>query len=131
MIAGGASRGRELPETIFQRCGGFAVVREIVSAFYRRMLESRALGAYFAGIDIPRLIDHQTMFVTQIMGGPADLPDRQLVRAHAGLGITPEEFDEMVGLLRITLEEHDLAPADVAAVLGEVQRRRQLIVAPS
>ena len=123
------AEGATVDEPIFVRCGGFAVVRRIVSAFYGRMFESRALAGYFAQIDVPRLIDHQTQFVTQIMGGPAQLPDRQLERAHAGLGITTEEFDEMVALLRVTLEEAELTPADVAAVLDEVRRRRHLIVA--
>jgi hemoglobin len=120
-----------LDETIFQRCGGFAVVRRIVSAFYGRMLASPRLSTYFAAIEIPRLIDHQTQFVTQAMGGPAQLPDRQLARAHADLGISAEEFAEMVELLRGTLEEAGLPPQDIAEVVGQVRRREHLIVAPS
>lgn len=118
-----------MEKPLFERHGGFAAVRRIVSAFYERMLESRRLAPYFAQADIRRLIDHQTRFITQVMGGPASLPDRQLERAHAGLGVTAAEFAEMVELLRVTLEEAGLTPADVEQVLHEVRRRERLIVA--
>lgn len=120
-----------MEKPLFERHGGFAAVRRIVSAFYERMLESRRLAPYFAQTDIRRLIDHQTRFITQVMGGPASLPDRQLERAHAGLGVTTAEFAEMVELLRLTLDEAGLAPADIEQVLGEVRRRERLIVAPA
>jgi hemoglobin len=118
-------------EPLFERYGGFAAVRLIVSAFYERMLQSRGLAPYFAQTDIRRLIDHQTRFITQVMGGPSGFTDRQLERAHAGLGVTPTEFAEMVELLRATLAEAGLATVDVAHVLAEVRRREHLIVAPT
>jgi hemoglobin len=120
--------GARVEGSIFARYGGFVAIRRIVSAFYARMLQSPALAPHFAGVDMRRLIDHQTKFVTQVMGGPATFPDRQIERAHAGLGITAGEFAEMVGLLRATLEEAALAPVDVEQVLDEVRRREPLIV---
>jgi hemoglobin len=40
--------------------GGFAKVRLLVSEFYDRVLDSDTLAPYFDGIDMRRLIDHQT-----------------------------------------------------------------------
>ncbi len=114
---------------LFERYGGFGAVRQIVSAFYERMLQSRGLAPYFDQVDIRRLIDHQTKFITCVMGGPASFTDRQLERAHVALGITAAEFAEMLELLQATLEEAALEPADVDLVLGEVRRREHLIVA--
>lgn len=50
--------------TVFERCGGFAAVRKVLSAFYDKMLDSEALKGYFDGVDMRRLIDHQTKFVS-------------------------------------------------------------------
>jgi hemoglobin len=115
--------------TIFERCGGFATVRRIVSDFYDRVLASENLQGYFAGIDMPRLVDHQTKFMTAIMGGPAKFTDQQLERAHARLGVRAGDYAELVGLLVETLEEHGLPAEDVRAVEAALEARRTLIVA--
>jgi hemoglobin len=97
----------------FQRLGGFARVRLLVSDFYEKVLASQRLGVYFAGIDMRRLIDHQTKFISALMGGPVSYTDEQIARAHARLGITPADFEEMAELFRETLEDFELERADV------------------
>jgi hemoglobin len=46
-------------------------------AFYDRVLNSDVIGAYFDDIDMRQLIDHQTKFISQGMGGPATSPGRR------------------------------------------------------
>ena len=115
--------------TLFERCGGFSCVRGIVTGFYRRMLDSPRLGRYFASLNMRRLIEHQTKFITYVMGGPATYADAQLARSHQGLGISAAEFAEMLELLRATLEEAGLEGADLDQVLNGVRQRERLIVA--
>lgn len=117
-----------MPSSLFERYGGFASVRRIVSAFYRRMLDAPALGRHFANVDMPALIDHQTKFIAMVTGGPAKVPDEALRRAHAHLGISAAEFAETARLLQETLEEFDVAPADVSTIMAEVGKRESLIV---
>lgn len=114
--------------SIFERCGGFATVRKVISTFYDKVLDSPRLSHHFASVDMRALIDHQTKFVTSIMGGPASFPDAQIQRAHARLGITRAEFRELVELMVGTLAEHGLAEADLAHVRQELDRREPLIV---
>lgn len=108
--------------TLFESLGGFARVRLIVSDFYEKVLDSEILGPYFQQVDMRRLIDHQTKFISAIMGGPAAFTDEQIARAHARLDITPAAFAEMAALLRETLEDFGVPDADVerlhAHVLG-------------
>ena len=99
--------------SLFERVGGFAKVRLIVSEFYDRLFDSDQLRPYFEDIDVPRLIDHQTKFVSALMGGPAAFTNDHLSRAHGRLGITSEEYDEMAELFRETLEDFDVPEADV------------------
>ena len=50
--------------TMFEKYGGFAKVSRIVSSFYDKALDSPILAPYFTGVDMRRLIDHQTKFAS-------------------------------------------------------------------
>jgi hemoglobin len=116
-------------KTTFERLGGFARVRLIVSDFYEKVLESPRLARHFAHTDMRRLIDHQTKFMAAIMGGPAAYSDEQMARAHLRLGITGEEFDELAELLRETLEDVEVPERDIERLCAEVMGMRRLVVA--
>lgn len=115
--------------TIFERYGGFATIRKVVSAFYDRVLASPQLGHHFEGVDMRGLIAHQTQFISFVTGGPGtSYTDEALLRVHAPLHITSEEFDEMRMLLRETLEDQGFSDADVATVDAAVTQRRDAVV---
>lgn len=115
--------------TIFERNGGFAVIRKVVSAFYDRVLASPDLGRHFVGVDMRGLINHQTQFISFVTGGPGtSYTDDALLRVHAPLHITVAEFEEMRMLLRETLEDHGFSDADVQAVDAAVAARRDAVV---
>lgn len=116
--------------TIFDRNGGFATVRRVVSDFYEKVLDSPVIAHHFEHVDMRRLIDHQARFVSSVMGGPASYTDEHLRRVHARFTITTEEFREMVSLLEEALEDHDFSDADIGEVLAAVRRREGVIVQP-
>lgn len=115
--------------TIFERCGGFARVRKIVSGFYDKALASPVLSPYFADTDMRALIDHQSQFIAQVMGGPVHYSPDQLERAHSRLGIDGAAFAEAAELLEEALEDAGVEPDDAAAVMAEVRRLERVIVA--
>lgn len=117
-----------MPQTIFERYGGFSAIRKVVSGFYDKVLESPVLHRYFLDVDMARLIDHQTKFVAQVMQGPAAYTDEQLRRIHEPMGISRGEFEEMVELLCETLEDLDFERPDVDHVREEITRREPYIV---
>jgi hemoglobin len=117
-----------MAQTLFERYGGFAQVSKIVSEFYDRALESPVIGYFFAKTDMRRQIDHQTKFISSLLGGPASFTDEQLKTAHAHLAINDEAFEEMSSLLEETLEDSGFEPSDVAYVKAEITRRRHIIV---
>lgn len=117
-----------MAQTIYERAGGFAKVRKIVSDFYDKVLDSPRLQRHFEGIDMRVLIDHQTKFIASVMGGPATFTDDVLERVHKHLGITRAEFVEMTELLRETLEDFDLPEADVDEVCKQITKRERVIV---
>ncbi|MCR9086184.1 MAG: group 1 truncated hemoglobin [Rhodobacteraceae bacterium] len=112
----------------FDRLGGFATVRSIVMDFYKRALESDLIGPFFEGVDMARLVDHQSKFVASALGGPVRISDAELHAAHRHLGAGDAEFDEGKRLLGETLDATGIGPADRAMVLDAVERRRSLVV---
>lgn len=116
--------------TIFDRYGGFATIRKVVSDFYDEVLDSPALAHHFAHTDMRELIKHQTVFISYLTGGPGTAySDEVLHRIHAPLGITHAEFDELLGILRDTLEDHEFDDEDVEVISKEYRRREPFIVA--
>ena len=114
--------------TMFERYGGFGVVHQVVLSFYDKMLDSDIVGPYFDDVDMPGLVDHQTKFISQVMGGPASYTNEVLAQVHRNIGVTQEAFEEMAAILQQTLEEFDFKAEDVAAVIADIQSRRPYIV---
>lgn len=114
--------------SLYDKYGGFGSVNRVVMAFYDRLLDSDELGPYFDDIDLKGLIDHQTKFISSLLGGPASFTDDHLTRAHARLNVTEAHFDEMKLVLGETLAEHGFAPQDIETVLGVVEGKRPTVV---
>lgn len=115
--------------SVYEKYGGFAKISRVVLDFYDRLLDDDDLGPYFDDIDLGRVVDHQTKFVAALLGGPANYSDAQIRQVHRRLEITPGHFDRLKAILRDTLSDHGLAPEDVAHVVAEFERRRDLVVA--
>jgi hemoglobin len=117
-----------MKSTLFERYGGFGTVHKIVLDFYDRVLDSEVVGVYFDDIDMTALVDHQTKFISQVMGGPTSYSNEILEQVHASHRISQEAFDEMARLLEQTLLEHSFKPEDVHAVITDIRGRQSYIV---
>lgn len=105
--------------SMFDRYGGFAKIDRIVIAFYGRVLVSDVVAAYFEQADMSELIDQQTKFIAQVMGGPAsdcDEPHRKFQAAHYHDRMA---FDEITGLLRKTFADFRIEPDDVNRIMKD------------
>ncbi len=114
--------------TMFERYGGFASVSKIIMSFYDKVLDSDIAGPYFDDVDMKSLIDHQTKFIAQVMGGPAEYSNEVLQNVHAKHRIDREAYNEVTMLLKDTLQEFDVAPADINQVMAEIASRSSYII---
>jgi hemoglobin len=114
--------------SMFERYGGFTCVHKVVMAFYDKALDSDVIGPYFERADLRRLIDHQTKFISYLMGGPASYTNEHLRHVHAHLEITQGAFDEATRLLQETLEEFEFDSRDVKLLMLELISRTEFIV---
>jgi hemoglobin len=114
--------------TLFEKYGGFSTVSKIIHQFYRDVLVSPTLKPYFNGIDISRIIDHQTKFISHALGGPTEYTGRSLGVSHRHLNITKDAFEEVNDILEDTLEDVGMEEADIIVVMGIVRSTYDAIV---
>lgn len=96
--------------------------------FYEMALESDQIGDHFEDIDMPRLIDHQTKFVSSLIGGPTSFSDDRIEAVHRNLNITHADFDEMAALFGEALALHGMEDRHVKIALGAIESKRAIIV---
>ncbi|WP_066777775.1 group I truncated hemoglobin [Croceicoccus mobilis] len=113
---------------MFEKYGGFAEVRKVVSAFYDEVLDDNLLQRHFVGVNMRQLIDHQTKMISSLLGGPAHLSKEELARAHRRREITEEDYDRLCDILDETLDDAGFEDADRDAVVREVENLRSFIV---
>lgn len=126
--AGGGQGGGPMGSSLFEKYGGFSVISKIVLDLYDRLLDDDDIGPFFDDVEMARIVDHQTKFVSSLMGGPASYTDEQIHRMHARLDIANAHFDKLEALLRETLKDHGVAEEDVDVIVGAFEARRGLVV---
>ncbi len=118
-----------MSSSLYDKYGGFATVSNLVHDFYDRIGQTPELDSYFEGVNMSRLISHQTKFLCMALGGPADYTGRQLSAAHKSLSITPAHFDLVAEILQETLEDGGVEEDDINAIMGIVGSTKEDIVA--
>lgn len=96
-------------------------------ALYDKLLDDDDVGPFFDDVDMPRLIDHQTKFVSSLMGGPASFTDTHIENAHKHLTIYDAHFDRLKELVTEVLSEFNVEDEDVHSVLAAFEQRRSLL----
>ena len=114
--------------SLYDRLGQEVGIRTAVDDFYVRVVSDPRLAPFFEGIDLPRLRRHQTALLVQVTGGPVEYSGRDLAAGHAGLGITPADFDRVVDHLVATLTSLGVSAADIGEVGAALGAHRDDIV---
>lgn len=116
-----------MEKSLFEKYGGFSKVSRIVLSLYDRLLDDDDLGPFFDDVNMGKLVDHQTKFVSSLLGGPASFSDDHLVRAHAHMDIKDLHFDKLCELLTETLSEHGMKEQDIETVITAFDARRSIL----
>jgi hemoglobin len=116
-----------MEQSLFDKYGGFAKVSKIVLSLYDRLLDDDEVGPFFDEIDMTRIVDHQTKFISSLLGGPASFSDEQIQRMHQHLSISQSHFDRLRDILAATLADHGMEADDIGVVIGAFEQRRKLV----
>ena len=114
--------------SMFDRYGGFMTISKIVMSFYDKVLDSDIVGGHFENTDMRVQIDHQTKFISAVMGGPASYSNDALERIHAKITINQTHFEEILSLLTETFEDFDVEPADIDTIITDLRGRSRYII---
>ena len=115
-------------ESLFEKYGGFAKVSKIVPELYNRVLDDDDLGPFFDDVDMTRVMDHQTKFISSLMGGPVTYSDEQIQRMHKHLAISGSHFERLKEILSETLTDHGLSNEGADKIVAHFEQRRAMVV---
>jgi hemoglobin len=88
-------------ETLYKRLGGYDAIAAVSDDFIGRLLADPMFERFFAGFSTDskeRIRQLIVDFVCEKAGGPCIYIGRDMKTAHAGIGITKEEWDKAIAL---------------------------------
>ena len=114
--------------SVFEQIGGKPAVSAAVDGLYERLLADPVLAPYFAGTDMERQKRHMRAFMAVALGGADLYAGRDMHSAHAGLGVTHDAFDRVVGHLVDTLLSLGVPVEIIEAIGAKLEPLRDQIV---
>jgi len=127
------------PGTLYERLGQSEGIRLVVEDFVARGLADRAVNFTRQGTSRPwvptpvklaRLIRHLVQFISAAAGGPEAYEGREMKAVHAGMRVTPAEFDALVRDLEASLSKFGVEIREQEELLALVETTREGIVEP-
>jgi truncated hemoglobin YjbI len=117
--------------TLFDKYGGTPTVTSVVRSFYKDVLQNPRLKPYFSGVATEKLIHHQIIFISQLLGKPVSEKlnsDLAMRDAHAGQRVSESAFLEVTAILKNVLVVHQMEEADIAGVMSLIEGLKTAIV---
>lgn len=114
-------------DTLYKRLGEEAGIRGAVKIFLGKVIGDAKINGYFlhTALQAQRLEDCLVKQIAQAAGGPQKYDCKDMKSAHAGMGISKQDFTDLVGHLVDTLKTAKVAQADIdtiAGVLGPMEK---------
>jgi hemoglobin len=114
--------------SIYDEIGGSGAVSAAVEDFYGRLLADPQTALFFTDVDLTKLKSHQRSFIAAALGGAEIYAGRDMGAAHAGLNISDQDFDAVVGHLIATLTALEVPGETIEAIGGALAPLRTDIV---
>jgi hemoglobin len=121
-------------KTLWERLGGEDNVKRVVDDLLKEAAPDPKVNFFRNGKYAPDAAAVMTLkrrvveFICQATGGPLQYTGKDMKTAHAGMGITDDEFNAFAGHLKNALEKNGAAPEDVKLVMTAAGSTRKDIV---
>jgi hemoglobin len=118
-------------KTLYQRLGGYDALAAVTDDFVGRLATDPQLKRFFAGHNkegLTRIRQHVIDFLCVATGGPCAYTGQDMKTAHAGLGITEEDWDATVKHLVATLDKFHVPEKEKSEVLSAISPLKADIV---
>jgi len=118
-------------ETLFERLGGEAKLREIVDNFIDRVFADLMIGFFFRNADRARLKEMEYQLAAEFLGADVKYSGKPLGKAHANHPIMGGHFARRRQIFKETLEQFQVAEEIRLALLHHTDALRSLITPES
>jgi hemoglobin len=106
--------------TLYELLGGQTAIEAVVDEFYKRILQDERIAHYFTHLDMERQRNHQTAFISSVVGGPQLYAGHSMAEAHAHLRLSKADFDAVAGHLVAALERFSVSQVHIDAVISKI-----------
>jgi hemoglobin len=110
-------------DSIYERAGGTAGIRKVVTVFYASIFQDPILRPLFDR-PVDTHIDHLTAFLSEVFGGPKRYTNElggfpRIIAVHRGRRITPDQRQRFVDLFMTALDQVGLgADSQLRSAIG-------------
>ena len=119
---------------LYQRLGGYDAIAAVVDDFVGRLATDPRFVKFFAGHSqdsIKKIRQHIVDQLCAATGGPCYYIGRDMKTAHAGLGITDDDWNASVVHLVATLDKFKVPQQEKDEVIGAIASMKDQIVEKS
>jgi len=114
--------------SLFIKYGGFTSIHALIENFYDKLVDSAIVGPHFENTNIETLIEHQTSFISSLLGGPTSFSDQHLASVHSNLAIKEQEWCEVITLLELSLVEFGMEQADADVIINKLVAKKGIFL---
>ncbi|MCK6509462.1 group 1 truncated hemoglobin [Myxococcota bacterium] len=108
----------EATGSLYQRLGEEAGIQKVVGNFVERVVKDTKINGYFLNstLDSTRFTGCLVKQIGQATGGPQKYDCKGMKETHQGMGVSKQDFTDLVGHLVDALKEAKVAQADIDAI---------------
>lgn len=122
------AKTEEAPKVLYERLGGKPAIEAVIDDFLGRVAADERINSGFAVGHLPRLRQRLIELVCAATGGGCTYSGRDMGTVHAGMRITNDQFNALVGHLVATLEKFKVPEKEKGELLGLLAPMRDSIV---
>jgi hemoglobin len=93
---------------VLDQFGGEAGLTKLMDTFMAGLLADEKMGPFFANADQARVKRQLVEQFCVILGGDCTYTGRDMKSSHAGLGIDRADFNRLVEVLQVAMDQHDV-----------------------
>jgi hemoglobin len=93
---------------VLEQFGGEAGLTRLMDTFMAGLLADEKMGPFFANSDQVRVKRQLVEQFCVILGGDCTYTGRDMKSSHAGLGIDRADFNRLVEVLQVAMDQHDV-----------------------
>ncbi len=116
-----------MSETLYQKIGGEAKLRQVIDTFIDRVFSDRMIGFFFRNADKARIKEMEFQLTAKFLGADIEYRGRPLDEVHSKHPIMGGQFMRRLQILRETLDTHAVPEEVREAWLSHTESLRPLI----